>query len=63
MKRKDILTIALFVAVMFCIITHAAVWNGVALGQLPKAYVFFSLVNLAAEGLGLWLIYSKYIKG
>lgn len=55
--------LALFIAVMFCIIVHASVWNGVALGRLDGAYVFFSIVNLIVEGLGLWLIYSKYLKG
>ena len=61
-SKKFWKTLAFFVIVMFCIIVHAAIWNGVALGALNKAYIFFSLVNLIAEGAGLWLIYSKFIK-
>ncbi len=62
-NRKFCLTVAFFVIVLFSIITHAAVWNAVANGELPKAYIFFSLVNFAAEGLGLYLIYSRFLKG
>ena len=62
MKRKDILTIVFIAIILICIIVHASVWNGVALGNLPKAYVFFSLVNLIAEGFGLKLIWDRYVK-
>lgn len=62
MKRKDVLTILFFALILTCIIVHASVWNGVALGHLPKAYVFFSLVNLVAEGFGLKLIRDRYVK-
>ena len=63
MKRKDILTIVFIAIILICIIVHASVWNGVALGHLDGAYVFFSLVNLAVEGFGLKLIWDRYIKG
>ncbi len=61
-KTKVIKTIALFAAIMVCIIVHASVWNGVAEGRLDGAYVLFSLVNLAIEGWGIKLIYSKHIE-
>ncbi len=61
-NRKTYLTIAFFVIVMFYIITHAAVWNEVAVGNLPKAYTFFSLADFVVAGYGLYLIYSRFIK-
>lgn len=62
MVKRDWLILAFFIAVMFCIIVHAALWNGVATGNLDGSYVFFSIVNMLVEAYGFWLIYRQHLK-
>jgi len=56
MDKQFLRVLALFILGIFAIMTHSAVWNSIADGDLDKYFILPSVVSFIAEGLGIyWL--------